>query len=183
MIGTINSHSKVLIRNTKEPDREAWIDLPYSDEDFEELLESIGVIVDDEEETDTYDLLMRGESITKFEIVRCSSAFLSDEHFADLDAANELVDRLESLSEWKEELVLALVKDGDSLDEAITIAEAELADFYSNTTLESLAREYADEGYFTQKFLMNFIDFEAVVEALVDDGYVEVNGGVLRRDN
>ena len=30
---------------------------------------------------------------------------------------------------------------------------------------------------------MKFIDFKALGDALADDGYVEVNDGVLRRDN
>ena len=63
MATKINSYSKVLIRNTKEPDREAWLDLPFTEDELNECLESIGVIIDDDEETDTYDLLMMGESI------------------------------------------------------------------------------------------------------------------------
>ena len=34
MATKINSYSKVLIRNTKEPDREAWLDLPFSEDEF-----------------------------------------------------------------------------------------------------------------------------------------------------
>ncbi len=82
----INSYSKVLIRNTKEPDREAWLDLPFTEDEFDKCLESIGVLVDDEE-INTYDLLMSGESITKYEVVGHSSDILEDEHFADLNTA------------------------------------------------------------------------------------------------
>ena len=124
MATKINSYSKVLIRNTKEPDREAWLDLPFSEDEFNECLESIGVIVDDDEcETDTYDLLMSGESITKFEVVGHSSDVLEDKHFADLDTANELVERLEDIDEYDNELLFALMADGDELDEAIDTAE------------------------------------------------------------
>ena len=183
MAAKINSYSKVLIRNTREPDREAWLDLPFSEDELNECLESIGVIVDDEEdETNTYDLLMRGENITKFEVVGHSSDILEDKHFADLDTANELVERLEGIDEYDNELLFALMADGDELDEAIDTIEGGEATFYSNMTLESLAEEFVDEGIFSPEFLMKFIDFKALGEELADDGYAEVNDGVLRRD-
>ena len=178
----INSCSKVLIRNTKEPDREAWLDLPFTEDELNECLESIGVIIDDDEETDTYDLLMNGESITKYEVVGHSSDILEDEHFADLNTANELVERLEDIEEYDNELLFALMADGDNLAEAIETVEDSAAAFYANTTLEDLAKQYVDEGIFSSDFLMEFIDFKALGETLSDDGYIEVNGGILRRD-
>ena len=185
MATKINSCSRVLIRNCRDPDQEDWLDLPYSEDELEAFLESIGVITDDDEEmeTDTYDLLMSGECITRYEVVGHESDILSDDDFADLSTANELVERLESLDNWSEELILALMQDGDSLEEAIETAENCSADFYPNTSLEDLAEQYVDEGVFTQEFLMKFIDFKALGDALADDGYVEVNDGVLRRDN
>lgn len=185
MATKINSCSRVLIRNCRDTDQEDWLDLPYSEDEFEAFLESIGVIADDDEEmeTDTYDLLMSGECITRYEVVGHESDILSDDDFADLSTANELVERLESLDNWNEELILALMQDGDSLEEAIEAAEDCSADFYPNTSLEDLAEQYVDEGIFAQEFLMQFIDFKALGEALADDGYVEVNDGVLRRDN
>ncbi len=184
MATKINSYSKVLIRNTREPDREAWLDLPFSEDELNDCLESIGVIVDDEdgEETDTYDLLMMGESITKYEVVGHSSDILEDKHFADLNSANELVERLEDIEEYDNDLLFALMADGDDLDEAIETVEDGAATFYSEMTLEDLAEQYVDEGIFSSDFLMKFIDFKALGEALADDGYVEVNEGVLRRD-
>jgi hypothetical protein len=183
MATKINSYSKVLIRNTKEPDREAWLDLPFTEDELNECLESIGVIIDDEEETDTYDLLMMGESITKYEVVGHSSDVLEDKHFANLDTANELVERLEDIDEYDNELLFALMADGDELDEAIDTIEDGAATFYSDVTLEDLAEEFVDAGMFTSEFLMKFIDFKALGEALSDDGYTEVNDGVLRRDD
>ena len=184
MATKINSYSKVLIRNTREPDREAWLDLPFNEDELNDCLESIGVIVDDEdgEETDTYDLLMMGESITKYEVVGHSSDILEDKHFADLNSANELVERLEDIEEYDNDLLFALMADGDDLDEAIETVEDGAATFYSEMTLEDLAEQYVDEGIFSSDFLMKFIDFKALGEALADDGYVEVNEGVLRRD-
>ena len=170
MATKINSYSKVLICNTKEPDREAWLDLPFTEDELNECLESIGVVVDDDEETDTYDLLMNGESITKYEVVGHSSDILEDEHFADLNAANELVERLEDIDEYDNELLFALMADGDNLDEAIETVEDGAATFYSDMTLEDLAEQFVDEGMFTSEFLMKFIDFKALGEALSDDG-------------
>lgn len=182
MASKINSYSKVLIRNTKEPDREAWLYLPFSEDKFNECLESIGVIADDDEcETDTYDLLMSGEGITKFEVVGHFSDVLEDKHFADLDTANELVERLEDIDEHDDELLFALMADGDELDEAIDIIEDGAAEFYSDMTLEDLAEQLVNEGRFTSEFLMNFIDFKALSDVLADNGYTEVNDGVLRR--
>ena len=183
MASKINSYSKVLIRNTKEPDREALLYLPFTEDKLNECLESIGVVIDDDEATDTYDLLMMGESITKYEVVGHSSDVLEDKHFADLDTANELVERLEDIDEYDNELLFALMADGDELDEAIDTIEDGAATFYSDMTLEDLAEQFVDEGMFTSEFLMKFIDFKALGEALSDDGYTEVNDGVLRRDD
>lgn len=184
MATKINSYSKVLIRNAKEPDREAWLDLPFTEDELNKCLESIGVIVDDDEcETDTYDLLMMGENITKYEVVGHSSDILEDKHFADLDTANELVERLEDIYEYEDELLFALMADGDELDKAIDTIEEGTATFYSCMTLEDLAEQFVDEGMFTSEFLMKFIDFKALGDALADDGYTEVNDGVLRRDD
>ncbi len=77
---------------------------------------------------------------------------------------------------------LALMEDGDTLEEAIEVVENGLATFYSDMTLEDLAEQYVDEGIFSSDFLMKFIDFKALGEALGDDGHTEVNYGVLRRD-
>lgn len=179
----INSYSKVLICNSRDPDREAWLDLPYTEDELEDCLESIGVITDDDdEETDTYDLLMSGEPITKYEVVGHSSEILEDKHFADLNAANELVERLESIDEYDNDLLFALIEDGDSLEDAIEVVERGSATFYSNTSLTDLAEQYVDEGLFSAEFLMNFIDFKALGDALGDDGYTEVSDGVLKRD-
>ena len=177
----INSCSKVLIRNAKEPDREAWLDLPFTEDELDECLENIGVITDDDE-TDTYDLLMKGESIVRYEVARSSSDILEDKHFADLDAANELVNRLEDLEEDDIELLDALIADGDDLEKAVTTIEDMSATFYSGMSLTDLAKEYVDEGLFTNEFLMNYIDYEALGEALSDEGHIEICGGVLRRE-
>ena len=111
-----------------------------------------------------------------------SSDVLEDKHFADLDTANELVERLEDIDEYDNELLFALMADGDELEEAIDTVEDGAATFYSEMTLEDLAEQYVDEGVFSSEFLMKFIDFKALGEALSDDGYTEVNDGVLRRD-
>ena len=177
----INSFSKVLICNAKDPDREAWLDLPFTEDELNECLESIGVIIDDDEETDTYDLLMMGESITKYEVVGHSSDVLEDKHFADLDTANELVERLEDIDEYDNGLLFALMADGDELDVAMDTIEEGAATFYSDMTLEDLAEQYVDEDVFSSEFLMKFIDFKALGEALANDGHTEVNDGVLRR--
>lgn len=178
----IDSNTRVLIANAKDPERDAWLTLPFSEEEFDELLESIGVVVDEDEETDTYDLLMSGESITKWILVGHESDFLEDKHFENLESANELVENLEGLEEYDAELVEALVEDGDTLEEAVDRADRGSATFYANTTLTELAEQYVDEGMFSQETLMRYIDFGALGEALSDDGYVEVNDGVLRRD-
>ena len=107
---------------------------------------------------------------------------MEDRHFADLDTANELVERIEDIDEYDNELLFALMEDGDELEEAIDTVEDGAATFYSQMTLEDLAEQFVDEGIFSTEYLMKFIDFKALGEALSDDGYTEVNDGVLMRD-
>jgi len=66
------------------------------------------------------------------------------------------------------------------LEEAIDKVEDGDVDFYPRTTLTELAEQFADDGMFSKETLLECIDYEKLGELLSEDGYTEVNGGVLR---
>lgn len=178
----VDTESKILIENTADCSKNGWLSLPFSEDQLEEFLKSIGVDTDDDDEEDDYDRLMAGElPKSKWVVVGHKSNYLADEHFEDIYAASDLVERIESLQEWEIAALDALIEDGDKLEEAIEVVEDGDAEFYSDTNLANLAQQFADDGMFDKEFLLNFIDYDALGRALEDDGYTEVNGGVLRR--
>ena len=182
MIGLVDTKSKILIENTVDRSTNGWLDLPFSEDQLEEFLEGIGVTLDDDDDQDDYDRLMAGEELkSKWEVMGHESDYLLDEHFEDIYAASDLVERIESLKDWEVEILDALLEDGDKLEEAIEIVEDGDVSFYARTDLTELAKQFVDEGIFDKEYLLNFVDYDALGRALETDGYTEVNGGVLRR--
>lgn len=179
----IDTKSRILIENTADRSKSGWLNLPFSEEDLNKFLASIGVDVDDEDDDESdYDRLMAGElPKAKWEVVGHESDYLTDEHFEDIYAASDLAERIESLKDWELAALDALIEDGDKLEEAIEIVEDGDVEFYASTDLANLAQQFVDEGMFDKEFLLNFVDYDALGRALEDDGYTEVNGGVLRR--
>lgn len=180
----VDTKSKILIENTADRSKSGWLSLPFSEDDLSKLLASIGVVIDDDEEDgeSDYDRLMAGElPNVKWKVVDYESDYLMDKHFDDIYAASDLVERIENLRDCEVITLDALIADGDELEQAIETVEDGDVNFYADTDLSSLARQFADEGIFHKDFLLGFIDYDALGRALEDDGYTEVNGGVLMR--
>lgn len=180
----IDIHTKVLLANADDAAKTVWLTLPFDEDDLAEALSDIGVSLKDEdgEDIDTYDLIAAGESIGGYYVADWQSDYLKEEHFSDIFAASDLVERIEDLESWQTDLLDALMEDGDSLEDAIEETEDGDVDFYPNTDLTSLAEQFGDEEMFSKEFLLEHVDWEAVGRDLGMDGYVEVAGGVLRRN-
>ena len=178
----IDTKTYVLIENAADRSRSERLTLPFSEDELEELLDRIGVSTDDDEDECDYDRLVDGKPLKpRYEIAGHRSDYLTDKHFDDIYAASDLVERIESLSDYDADMLRALIDDGEELEDAVEDIENGDVEFYRNTDLTGLAEQFVDEGFFDKDFLLQHIDFEAIGRELEIDGYTEIAGGVLRR--
>lgn len=176
----IDSKTKVCLKNVSDDSKTVWLSLPFDEDDLNKALLSIDVDPDDEE--DAFDRVLSGKDPSPGYVV-CGheSPYLSDENFDDIFAASDLCERIEDLDD--ENILEALLADGDSLEDAIEECEDGDIDFYPNTNLTDLAEQFGEEGMFSDEYLREHVDWESVGRDLeLGDGYREVAGGVLRRN-
>lgn len=177
-----DTRTKILLASSKDPSREYWLDLPFDEDDFEGALESIGVSDPNSNGVFDFDKIIAGEEPEGYFVKEWQSDYLTEKHFTNIFEASDLVEKIEDFDKWTFEKFEALYEFMGDLEEAVERAEDDDIKFYSSTNLEELAREFADEGVLSKEFLLNHIDWESVGRELGYDGYVEVNGGVLRTD-
>ena len=103
----IDIHTKVLLANADDATKTVWLTLPFDEDDLAEALSDIGVSLKDEdgEDIDTYDLIAAGESIGGYYVADWQSDYLKEEHFSDIFAASDLVERIEDLESWQTDLL------------------------------------------------------------------------------
>lgn len=175
----INTYSKLLIGSSNRQVAPRWIDLPFTEDEFNEMLEEMEIDPDAEYD---FDSLMAGNSPSDtYEVLDFSSEILTQSDCENPYSASDLVERIEDLQDYEYDSMVALINsEGYSLEEAIDKVEDGDVDFYPRTTLTELAEQFADEGIFSKETLLECIDYEKLGELLSEDGYTEVNGGVLR---
>lgn len=159
-----------------------WIDLPSDIEDLEQLYVDIKVAHRDAE----------GEFVPWYEENGCiyeevavhdyESDFesLNISEYADINKLNELANRLEEYQDDEIEVIEAYIEaTGADIEEAMDAFDEGDVVLYEANSLEDLAMQFVDEGLFSTKTLLNYIDFKALGRDLSFDGYTEVKNGVL----
>lgn len=101
--------------------------------------------------------------------------------FCDLEELNEIAERIEALEDKDADKLEAMAEYCDDLDD---IERAWNESFFiSDTTLAAYAELHAEECGFlaaVPDFIRGYIDWEDMAEDMkIDDGYSEINGGVL----
>lgn len=101
--------------------------------------------------------------------------------FCDLEELNEISERIEALEDKDADKLEAMAEYCDNLDD---IERAWNESFFiSDTTLAAYAELHAEECGFLEAvpdFIRGYIDWEDMAEDMkIDDGYSEINGGVL----
>lgn len=101
--------------------------------------------------------------------------------FCDLEELNEIAERLERLEDKDADKFEAMAEYCDNLDD---IERAWNDSFFiSDTTLAAYAELHAEECGFLETvpdFIRGYIDWEDMAEDMkIDEGYSEINGGVL----
>lgn len=178
---TINA--KIQIANSDDPERNVWLSLPFSEEEFDEALQGIGASEDDA--GSEFDRIVAGEEPSShyfIKSIRDDDNLFEERHIMDYDAfrLSDLAEQIENLQSWEYDTMKALIECGNSLEDAVEKAEDGDVEFYPNTNLTELAEQFGDEELFSKEFLLQHVDWEAIGRELSLDGYVEVGGGVIR---
>lgn len=136
-----------------------WVDLPQSEDDLAEIIESV------KSESD------------------CEEVMISDyegdwdiSEYDDIFELNERAEMLENLTEYERELAEIIIREhGDSLEEAVDrIQEGNYRIYRNCYSMSDVAREYLEEVGdldLIPEFLRDYFDFEAYGEMLENEGY------------
>lgn len=147
------------------------LDLTTLDRDeVESKLQEIGASLDD---VGSYELDIAGSD----DFPDCQVYSIDD-----LNDVIDLVDRLNDLNDDElEHLQAYLEASCDDLPQALNDYRGN-SEYYSGLNLADLAEQLVDEGCFgdVNDSLRPFIDFDALGDALSDDGYAEAENGVIR---
>lgn len=176
-------NASVHIANTNDPEKNEWLNLPIDEDELNEALERLGVYSDEDDEYEA--IINGGEPKPHYIILQWNDdEDLLEEHLAhneDIFHVSDIVEQIEALDRYDREKMMALIEDGEDLDDAAELATDGDIEFYSNTSLPDLAEEFASEEMFSREYLLQHIDWSSVARDLEYDGYREVNGGVLFR--
>lgn len=101
--------------------------------------------------------------------------------FCDLEELNDIAERIEALEDKDAEKLEAMAEVVDDLDDIESAWDDSY--FFSDTTLAAYAELHAEESGFLEAvpdFIRGYIDWEDMAEDMkIDEGYSEINGGVL----
>ena len=151
--------------------KEVTLDLTTLDRDeVESKLQEIGASLDD---VGSYELDIAGsDAFPDYQVNSIN----------DLNDVINLVDRLNALNyDELEHLQAYLDVSCDDLPQALNDYQGN-SEYYSGLNLASLAEQIVDEGCFgnVSDNLRPFIDFDALGDALSDDGYTVTENGIIR---
>lgn len=154
-----------------------WIDLPATEEEFEELYVRIKVGHYNEEgeyEAGYYEDGCFYEEVAIHDYETEVSGLKISE-YDNINRLNELAEELEN--EDLETIEAIIEATGCNLEEAIGRRDVE---FYKGYTKESFAREMIESGYNIPDELMGYIDLERYAEDyFAYSEYYEVDGGII----
>lgn len=117
-----------------------------------------------------------------FEIVDIDGFYnFADSVYTTAWELNDIAERIERLEDEDADKLEAMAEYCDNLDDIESAWNNSY--FYANTTLADYAELHAEEcGYLeaVPDFIRGYIDWEDMAEDMkIDDGYSEINGGVL----
>lgn len=161
--------------NANNTNKIAWIRNLYTGEEFEELFPM------DDDELDALEDRATCEGSHDCMVCETEGFYGFADEFCSLYDLNDLAERLERLEDEDADKLEAMAEYCDNLDD-IEIAWNN-SYFYADTTLADYAELHAEEcGYLeaVPDYIRGYIDWEDMAEDMkIDDGYSEINGGVL----
>lgn len=153
-----------------------WVTFPIDEDEEREVMKRIGCTYEDE------DGEWHNEEYEEYFITDYESGFSIYDYvgeYVNIETLNEYAERLEDVRD--DDLLLVILEDQGDLDEALNVYENERYQWYKGMTMEDVAREFVDKGFYgkVSDELKYYIDFEKLARNLDYDGYTEYDGGVL----
>ncbi len=100
--------------------------------------------------------------------------------YSDIDELNDIAKEIEDFDDYDREKIEAIIESKDgSLRNALDNLDNYI--YYPSYTLEDVAIEQVEEGYFGEipDAIANYIDYEAIARDLGFNGYTETENGVI----
>lgn len=153
-----------------------WVTFPIDEDEEREVMKRIGCIYEGE------DGEWHNEEYEEYFMTDYESGFGIYDYvgeYVNIETLNEYAERLEDIRD--DDLFLAILEDQNDLDDALNVYENERYQWYKGMTMEGVAREFVDEGFYgdVSEELKYYIDYEKLAINLDHDGYTEYDGGVL----
>lgn len=146
-----------------------WVKLPCYN--LDEVLKQIGVI--------------QGSPYEEYAIHDYESDIegLEINEYIDIYELNELAEQLDNLTDYEKEHLEAYIE-AYCANLAYALEHFEDTTFYFDMTLEEVAEEMVNDGYFGDipNSIINYIDYAEIARDLRCDGYTVVKNGVLSSD-
>lgn len=143
-----------------------WIELPYTNKEFEAVKEKIGISDEPDENGNYYEEYF----ITDYET---DIYGLTVGEYDDLDELNELAETLENLDEYEREIVEAMISEGYTLEDAMNSKE-DCMIYYNCADMADVAEEYVEETGLLESIpenLRSYFDFEAFGRDMSFEGH------------
>ena len=165
-----------------------WIDLPFSEDELNELFVEIGLGEYDEDGEYVHGKEVNGVVYEEYAIHDYETDIENYKigEYEDLEELNELFQRVQDLDNYERDKLYACIEaTGYKLEQCLELVEDESVDLYGDCdTLADLAEQFFNDGYYGEcsKELSNHIDFESLGRDLRFDNYYESEYGVVRVD-
>lgn len=160
-----------------------WIDLPFSDEEFEELL--IEIKVAHRDENGEFQNWHEEDGIMYEEVAIHDYETDLDYKIGEYDSIedlNSMIQDVESLDDYELDEVMAYMEAiGNDLEEAIDAQSNGRIFLYGVDSFTELAEHFVDEGLYGDipENLTNYIDYEAIGRDLSFDNFYETEKGIV----
>lgn len=133
-----------------------WISLPIKENDWKNFLKTIGnpeeITIHDFEDN----LELKGLKIGEY---------------MSIEELNELCERIEGIDLCEVDTFNALYEALGDFEEALECFEVDNYVFYSNMTMEEVAREHIEDCYDIPSYLENYIDYKAFARDMDCEGF------------
>lgn len=165
------------MRNYTNTEKTAFIRNLYNDDEFK-----IGFPLVDDEHMESAIRRATSNGEHDYAITDLDGFYnFVDSDFTNIEELNDTAERIERLEDDDAEKLEAMAEYCDNLDDIERVWDDSY--FYADTTLADYAELHAEEcGYLeaVPDFIRGYIDWEDMAEDMeIDDGYSEINGGVL----
>lgn len=154
-----------------------WVDLPYTDDELEEVKERIGISDEPDEEGNYYEEWFISDYETDIDGVTVGE-------YDNLDDLNELAEDLDNLNDEELKAFQACIQNGNNFAQSLEIVQSgDYVIYYNCDTMEDVAYEVVEEyGYLNgvPDSVAKYFDYEAFGRDLsIEGSFHNIDGDMI----